>query len=147
MSFENEWAQIKSEAAQRQDTHMRLNQVDGPGGTAPSPAAQKGDLSVKAKDLAAIGDAAFKLYPRLDKDGDHAQTTSATAAKDLKDDFDIGGALSDVVETWRTQVNSLLAACAHISTPRRHMQATNITSPPRSATRPSTRTSARSTEP
>ncbi|GAA1297406.1 MULTISPECIES: hypothetical protein [Streptomyces violaceusniger group] len=115
MSFEDEWAQIKSEAAQRQETHMRLNQVDGPGGTAPSPAAQKGDLSVKAKDLAAIGDAAFKLYQRLDKDGDHAQTTSATAAKDLKDDFDIGGALSEVVETWRTQVNSLLAACAHIS--------------------------------
>ncbi|WP_432040160.1 hypothetical protein [Streptomyces cucumeris] len=92
---------------------MRLNSSDAAnnrrGGLS------NGDLSVNGKDLAAIGDAAFKLYERLEKDGDHAKDTSKKAAAALKEDFSIGSALGDVVEKWSQQVDSLMQACGHIS--------------------------------
>lgn len=110
MSFEEEWAQLRAEATQQSDTHMRLNQLH----SRPT-SGVRGDLSVHAKDLAAIGDAAFALYGRLEKDGDHAKVSSGKAAKDLTDDFAVGSALTDVVEKWKKQVDSLLEACAHIS--------------------------------
>ena len=111
MSFDQEWSQLKATAAGRDSTSMRLNHViaDGGGGT------PQGDLQVDEADLAAIGDEAFKLYQRLDKDGDHAKGHSYDAAGSLKADFAIGAALSDVTDKWDTQVNSLMEACAHIS--------------------------------
>ncbi|MET7637279.1 hypothetical protein [Streptomyces sp. NPDC005438] len=75
----------------------------------------KGDLSVNAKDLAAIGDEAFTLYQRLSRDGDHPKKSTGKAAADLKGDFKLGGALSDVIEKWGKQVDSVRDACAHIS--------------------------------
>jgi len=77
--------------------------------------ASQGDLSVHAEDLAAIGDAAFKLYERLEKDGHHAKVASSKAAKELTGDFSIGSALADAVEKWTGQIDSLLQACGHIS--------------------------------
>lgn len=111
MSFEEEWAQHKSAAVQKQSVSMQLNRLDpGGGGGAPT-----GDLRVSQKDLAAVGDEAFKLYQRLDKDGDHAKASSQKAGNALKEDFSLGGALGDVAETWNSQVNTLLQSCAHIS--------------------------------
>jgi len=72
-------------------------------------------LEVDQKDLAKIGDHAFKLYQRLDKDGDHAKSSTGKAGNALKGDFDLGGALSHLADKWNGQVNSLLQACAHIS--------------------------------
>ncbi|MGO4756802.1 hypothetical protein AB4212_50775, partial [Streptomyces sp. 2MCAF27] len=110
VSFEEEWAQLRAEATQQPNTHMQLNQLH----SRPASGGQ-GDLSVHAKDLAAIGDAAFTLHGRLETDGDHAKVSSGKAAKDLTDDFAVGSALTDVVEKWKKQVDSLLEACAHIS--------------------------------
>ncbi|MFF3750007.1 hypothetical protein ACFYYH_06005 [Streptomyces sp. NPDC002018] len=111
MSFDEEWSQLKSDAADRSSSQTRLNQLDG-GGGGPIP---EGDLKVTQSDLAAIGDEAFKLYRRLDTDGDHAKQSSYEAATAMKDDFALGSALSTVTDTWNSQVDTLLEACAHIS--------------------------------
>ncbi|KPC61313.1 hypothetical protein [Streptomyces chattanoogensis] len=112
MSFDAEWAELKAGAAARQSTQMQLNQLapDGGGGGTP-----QGDLTVDQKDLAAIGDVAFKLHQDLDKAGDHARVSSMKAASSLEKDFAIGGALDHVAERWLDQLRSVLDACAHIS--------------------------------
>jgi hypothetical protein len=112
MSFDQEWSQLKAAAAEKQQTRMQLNQLRPDPGGSGSPG---GDLQVSNKDLAAIGDEAFKLYQRLDKDGDHAKRSSEEAAGALKADFSIGGALGDVTAKWESAANSLLESCAHIS--------------------------------
>ncbi|MER6189123.1 hypothetical protein [Streptomyces cyaneofuscatus] len=102
----DEWEQLKSQAA------MQLNQVPDEGGGA----ASGGDLKVSQKDLAAVGDSAFKLFERLGKDGRDAWSASQTAAKDLTTQgFELGGGLDHVQKRWEKQLTSLLDACAHIS--------------------------------
>ncbi|MFJ6479763.1 MULTISPECIES: hypothetical protein [unclassified Streptomyces] len=111
MSFDEEWAELRSAAAEKQ-TVMRLNQLDPGGGGGPGP---QGDLVVTQKDLAAVGNAAFKLRQRLGTDGDHAKASTYEAAGALKKDFALGAALSTVADKWHDQVGTLLDACAHIS--------------------------------
>ncbi|MEU3776020.1 hypothetical protein AB0F11_22935 [Streptomyces sp. NPDC032472] len=111
MSFDEEWAELRSAAAEKQ-TAMRLNQLDPGGGGGPGP---QGDLVVTQKDLAAVGDAAFKLRQRLGTDGDHAKASTYEAAGSLKKDFALGAALSTVADKWHDQEGTLLDACAHIS--------------------------------
>jgi hypothetical protein len=112
MSFEDEWAQHKAAAAEKHSTKMQLNQhMADPGGSGDVP----GDLAVAQRDLAAIGDQAFKLYQRLNKDGDHAKASTEKAAGELKPDFALSGALSTLADKWNSQVDSLLQACGHIS--------------------------------
>ncbi|WP_327374788.1 hypothetical protein OG393_12875 [Streptomyces sp. NBC_01216] len=94
---------------------MRLNQLDGGGGSGGGGAQQGGDLRVEQTDLAAVGDAAFKLYQRLDTDGDHAKASTQEAGTAMKRDFALGPALTTVAEKWDNQVNTLLDACGHIS--------------------------------
>ncbi|MFE2888070.1 hypothetical protein [Streptomyces sp. NPDC059272] len=108
----DEWEQLKSQAAQKQSTHMRLNRIpDDGGGSTP-----QGDLTVNHKDLAAIGDRAFKLWQDLGRYGRDAWSSSQTAASDLKTQgFKLGGALDHVQQRWEEQLTSLLDACAHIS--------------------------------
>lgn len=119
MSFEDEWAQIKSGTGpgtdtggqgERESVGMRLNQVPPGGGPPP-----KGDLTVDQKELAAIGDAAFKLHNDLDKDGDHARASSLKTGGELAKDFAVGGALEYVATRWIDQLRNVLDACAHIS--------------------------------
>ena len=111
MSFAQEWAQHKAAAAEK-SVSMQLNRLDPGGGGGGAP---EGDLKVNQTDLAAVGDNAYKLYQRLDKDGDHAKAASEKAGGALKADFALGGALSEVAEKWNGQVNTLLQSCAHIS--------------------------------
>ncbi|MGW6456598.1 hypothetical protein ACWF94_11860 [Streptomyces sp. NPDC055078] len=114
MSFDEEWATARADASA--GVSMRLNKLldpGGGGGSAPPPV--EGDLKVTQADLAAIGDEAYKLYTRLDTDGDHAKQNSYAAAGSLKPDFALGGALATVTDKWNEQVNTLLEACAHIS--------------------------------
>lgn len=110
----DEWEQLKSEAAQRGSTAMRLNRLPaeaGSGGAGP-----QGDLAVNQQDLAAVGDSAFKLFENLGRHGRDAWSVSQTAAKDLTTQgFALGGGLDHVQERWEKQVQSLLDACAHIS--------------------------------
>ncbi|MFF1478924.1 hypothetical protein ACFVYD_15330 [Streptomyces sp. NPDC058301] len=113
VSFDQEWAQLKSTAAEKQDSaRTRLNRVpdDDRGGASPN-----GDLVVSQGDLAAVGDEAFKLYQRLDTDGDHAKQSTTAAGAAMKSDFALGAALTTLADHWNNQVNSLLQACAHIS--------------------------------
>ncbi|MER6145528.1 hypothetical protein ABT174_36825 [Streptomyces sparsogenes] len=113
MSFEEEWARLKADAAARHSTHVRLNQL--PGSPAAGGSDPQGDLRVDQKDLAAIGDAAYRLHQNLGRDGYHAQAMSYQAARGLKTDFAIGAALEHVTTRWGDQLRSLQGACAHIS--------------------------------
>ncbi|SED27574.1 hypothetical protein [Streptomyces sp. TLI_105] len=92
---------------------MRLNQV------APEPGGGGGggaDLSVDQDKLGAIGSAAYALHGRLVKDGNHARTSTTEAGTALAGHgFLTGSALTTVQETWSSQLNTLLDACADIS--------------------------------
>ncbi|WP_410539373.1 hypothetical protein [Streptomyces sp. KL2] len=120
MSFDEEWNRLVQAAAERKAAQTRLNQLDGGGGG--GVATSSGELEVSQKDLAAVGDAAFDLYERLRKDGDHARESSTGAAAGLKGDFEIGGALDHVATRWQEQLRTLTDACAHISN---HMEYSN----------------------
>ncbi|MER8068767.1 hypothetical protein ABTZ59_10815 [Streptomyces sp. NPDC094034] len=108
----DEWEQLKASAAANQPTQMRLNGI--PEEDRPNAGSPTGDLKVTQKDLAAIGDEAFKLYNRL---WEEARVTSTdTAATDLKGQgFALGGALSHVSVRWDRQLGTLMDACALIS--------------------------------
>lgn len=113
MTFDEEWNQLVAAASERKATQMRLNRLDGGGGGGNS--APNGVLEVSQKDLAAVGDAAFDLYERLRKDGEHARESSGSAAASLKGDFEIGDALEHVRTRWQEQLRTLTDACGHIS--------------------------------
>lgn len=103
---------MKAAAAEKKSTQMQLNQLPGDQG----PGNQQGDLAVNQTDLAAIGDAAFKLHGDFDRFSDHARAASQKAADGLKTEgFAIGGALQHVASRWIDQTRTLLDACAHIS--------------------------------
>ncbi|MFF2504823.1 hypothetical protein ACFVTY_15810 [Streptomyces sp. NPDC058067] len=110
----DEWEQLKANAQQRGDAKMQLNQLADPGGGGGGENTQ-GDLTVDFPDLAAIGDAAYRLRTRMDRESDHARISSMNAAGGLKAEFAIGKALDHVAVRWVDQVQSLLDACAHIS--------------------------------
>ncbi|WP_306191550.1 MULTISPECIES: hypothetical protein [unclassified Streptomyces] len=115
----DEWEQLKSQAAERQSTHMRINHVPvepGGGGTG------SGDLVVHEDDLGAVGHEAFILFDKLDKQANVPVTgkggtgsTSQAAAALKSHTFATGAALDKTAEMWTSQVKSVLQACAHIS--------------------------------
>lgn len=108
----DEWEQLKNAAGER-SAQMRLNQLPAePGGGGE----KGGDLKVSQKDLAAVGDSAFKLFEDLGRYGRDAWSNSQTAAKDLTTQgFALGGGLQHVQKRWEEQLQCLLDACAHIS--------------------------------
>jgi hypothetical protein len=110
MSFDAEWASARTHALA--DVGMRLNQVPSdPGGGSGS-----ADLSVNQDKLGAIGSAAYALHGRLLKDGNHARTSTSEAATGMSTNgFRTGAAMATVEETWRSQLSTLLDACANIS--------------------------------
>ncbi|WP_405990428.1 hypothetical protein [Streptomyces sp. NBC_00986] len=108
----DEWEQLKSQAARKQSARMRIDQLPADGGGS----TPQGDLTVSNKDLAAIGDRAFKLWEDLGRYGRDASSSSRTAASDLTaQGFGLGGAVDHVQKRWEEQVTSLLDACGHIS--------------------------------
>ncbi|MEU8619199.1 hypothetical protein [Streptomyces sp. NPDC048623] len=114
MSFDDEWAHLKAAAVENQ-TAMRLNQLDGGGGGGGGGSNPEAVLTVEQSDLAAIGNAAFKLHQRLATDGNHAKASTEEAGTAMRQDFALGPALSTVAEKWGTQLSTLLDACGHIS--------------------------------
>ncbi|MEU2130048.1 hypothetical protein [Streptomyces sp. NPDC018352] len=109
MSFEEEWAGLKADAAAR----MQLNSVptEGPG-AGPS----DGDLVIHDDELGRIGHFAYQLHNNLKADGKHARTTSEAAGTSLSSDgFEMGKALTAASKTWDKQVGTLVDSCAHIS--------------------------------
>ncbi|MFI7383039.1 hypothetical protein [Streptomyces sp. NPDC049813] len=117
----DEWEKLKTEAADRQTTQMRLNQADGGGGAPPLPG-RTGDLKVADADLARIGSQAKALYDGLWDEARVADSSSSKAAGSLLGQgFSLGSGLQHVADRWEVQLKSLMDACAHISN---HMQVT-----------------------
>jgi hypothetical protein len=111
MSFDDEWAQLVAKASQDRVAQTRLNQLDGGGG-----GGGQGGLTVKQDDLGLVGRAAHGLHTGLKADGKHPVAASKSAGTELTgDNFDSGAALTEVAETWGTQVSALMESCAHIS--------------------------------
>ncbi|MEE1752255.1 hypothetical protein [Streptomyces sp. SP18CS02] len=110
MSFEEEWASART--AKDAGVGMRLNRSDnGPAGGSGNP-----DLSVSQDRLGAIGSAAYTLHGRLKADGGHARASTFDAATMMTvNGFRTGAAMATVQETWNSQLNTLLDACANIS--------------------------------
>ncbi|MFJ5264643.1 hypothetical protein ACIQAC_29715 [Streptomyces sp. NPDC088387] len=115
----DEWEHLKSEAAERRTTQMRLNQLPAEGGGGGG-----GDLVVRQDDLGAVGHDAYLLYDELRKGADiagagankdGAGTTMQAAATLKSHGFQTGAALETTVNVWTSQVKSVLQACAHIS--------------------------------
>ncbi|MFF4572385.1 hypothetical protein [Streptomyces sp. NPDC001410] len=116
----DEWEQLKSEAAERRSTHMRLNQLPADGGGGGG----GGDLVVYQDDLGVVGHEAFALHSDLHDQADvtrmgvdaHGSGSTMQAATELSNsNFTLGESLSLTVEMWTSQVKSLLDACALIS--------------------------------
>ncbi|MEV7503036.1 hypothetical protein [Streptomyces sp. NPDC093018] len=104
----DEWERLKSEAAAKSPTRMRLNQA--------APVDGGPDLVVHDDELGKLGNLAHDLRERLHVDGDFARPSTFTASNDLfNDGLDTGSALLEVHDAWTTQLQTLNEACAHIS--------------------------------
>ncbi|MFD9605373.1 hypothetical protein ACFRFL_03155 [Streptomyces sp. NPDC056708] len=109
MSFEEEWAGLKANAAAR----MQLN---GAPTSDPRPAPSDGDLVIYDDELGKIGHFAYQLHNNLKADGKHARTTTEAAGTSLASDgFEMGKALTAASKVWDEQVGTLTDSCAHIS--------------------------------
>ncbi|MET7617386.1 hypothetical protein [Streptomyces sp. NPDC005408] len=122
MTFNDEWAQLKSEARDRQAAQMRLNAAaPDPGG---SGSGANADLVVHQDDLGKVGNEAFKVHGELQKQADIAGAgmskggvgSTAQAAAELQGrNFSAGDELYTTLEVWTSQVKTVLQMCAHIS--------------------------------
>ncbi|MFF7263203.1 hypothetical protein ACFZCL_23395 [Streptomyces sp. NPDC008159] len=121
MSFEEAWGHARTAATARQNATMRLNQAASSGGGNSGAS----DYKVTSPDLKAVGNEAQELFHRLEVDGFHAGAQTDAAAKSLAaQKFKTGSALWTAWDTWRSQVEALLSACAHI---HNHLEDTVIT--------------------
>ncbi|MFI1221727.1 MULTISPECIES: hypothetical protein [unclassified Streptomyces] len=111
MTFEKEWAELRSAAAERSAMQLNSAPAEGGGTTAGTP-----DLVVNRDDLGAIGNDAYELRTKLSKDGDHARPATFDAAIALTNgNFASGAAVLKVHDFWQTHLKTLLDSCAHIS--------------------------------
>ncbi|MFD4831594.1 hypothetical protein ACFWPV_17330 [Streptomyces uncialis] len=113
MAFDEDWAQLKADAQERQSGRTQLNSA-GP----------KEDLVVRQDDLGAVGNEAFRLHGELRKctdiagagaDKAGAGTTARAAAELRRRNLSTGDELYSTLEIWTSQVRTVLQMCAHIS--------------------------------
>ncbi|MBT2506958.1 hypothetical protein J7I98_13870 [Streptomyces sp. ISL-98] len=108
----DEWEQLKTEAAEKHSTQMRLNQLPASGGGGGG----QGDLVVRDDELGRLGNMAYELREGLRVDGDHARKSTFDASIELMNDgLDTGSALTELHDAWNSQLGTLKEACAHIS--------------------------------
>ncbi|MFF9345252.1 hypothetical protein ACF1CG_36535 [Streptomyces sp. NPDC014773] len=122
MTFDDEWAALKSDARDRQSAQMSLNTAGAQPGV---PASGTGsDLVVHRDELGAVGNEAFRIHGELRKRADVAGAgadktgvgTTARAAAELQGhNFSAGGELYTTLEVWTSQVKTVLQMFAHIS--------------------------------
>jgi hypothetical protein len=111
MTFEQEWAELRAAAADR--TAMQINSIPAEGGGGGGGGK---DLVVNRDDLGAIGNDAYDLLGRLQKEGDIARASTFDAATALANgNFVSGSAVLKVHDSWQTHLGTLLDACAQIS--------------------------------
>lgn len=108
----DEWEQLKASAAEKESAQMQLNGL--PPEDRPNAGSPQGDLTVHQKDLAKIGDHAFKLYNRLWQEARVTSTDGAGTDLDSQG-FALGKALQHVSLRWDRQLGSVMDACALIS--------------------------------
>ncbi|WP_432155624.1 MULTISPECIES: hypothetical protein [unclassified Streptomyces] len=78
-----------------------------------------------SSELKAVGNDAQELFHHLETDAFHAGAQTDTAANQLNEDgFATGSALWTAWDTWRSQAEALLSACAHI---HNHLEDTVVT--------------------
>ncbi|WP_424861828.1 hypothetical protein [Streptomyces sp. MMS24-I29] len=118
MTFEDDWARLKSQAQERHSERMRLNTTES------ASAGSEADLVVHQDDLGAVGSEAFRIHGELRKRSDIAGAgmdksgagTTAQAATELQaQNFGAGAELYATLEVWTSQVKTVLQMCAHIS--------------------------------
>ncbi|WP_307717670.1 hypothetical protein [Streptomyces sp. V4I23] len=122
MIFNDEWAQLKSDAHERQSAQMRLNTVGAhAGGTG---AEGNADLVVHQDDLGLVGNEAFRIHGELQKKADitgagmgkDGSGSTAQAAAELQArNLAAGGELLSTLEIWSSKVKTVLQMYAHIS--------------------------------
>ncbi|MEU6839096.1 hypothetical protein ABZ941_28030 [Streptomyces rubiginosohelvolus] len=122
MTFDDEWAALKSDAQDRQSAQMSLNTVGARSGVPAS--GTDSDLVVHRDELGAVGNEAFRVHGELRKRADVAGAgadkagagTTARAAAELQGhNFSAGGELYTTLEVWTSQVKTVLQMLAHIS--------------------------------
>ncbi|MBO8185481.1 hypothetical protein [Streptomyces spirodelae] len=123
MSFDKEWASLKSDAQSKSSPHMQLNGYNAENRQSPK-GGYVPDLAVKRDDLGAVGKDAYELHRKLQKCADidgkgldgSGRSTTDRAARELEDhEFQIGAALKTAVKIWNTQRKTLQQGCARIS--------------------------------
>ncbi|CAL9293539.1 MULTISPECIES: hypothetical protein [unclassified Streptomyces] len=109
MGFDEEWAQLRAEAAARLDTSMRLNQL---------PADQGGGggggklVSTPAQKTAAAKTIRTELTEKTTSAGKHAAEATNSAVSAFGG-WATGTALKKVQTTWEGQVKTLLGRLSH----------------------------------
>ncbi|MEV5933746.1 hypothetical protein AB0L56_13640 [Streptomyces sp. NPDC052079] len=111
MSFDEMWGQARDNALARQQSSTRLNQLPASGGGGSGGS----DYTVRSPDLKAVGNEAQELFHGFERDAFHAGANTGTAGTSLDEDgFKTGSAMWTAWDTWRSQAEALLSACAHI---------------------------------
>ncbi|MDX5576005.1 hypothetical protein [Streptomyces sp. ID01-9D] len=107
MGFDEEWAELRGEAAARQDVRMRLNQLapasDGGGGS------DFGTDSAQKK--AASGKLAGEIKTQTENAGKKSDEETAAAITGFAG-WDTAAGLKTAEETWNKQVKNLLGRLA-----------------------------------
>ncbi|WP_030568731.1 hypothetical protein [Streptomyces aureocirculatus] len=108
MGFDQEWAQTRADAAERQPTSMRLNQTDPPG----PPSGGTPDLATTPREKkAAAHTIETELQPDTRKAGAWADAATGKAISGLGGWATAGG-LKKVQTTWDSQVKTLMGRLA-----------------------------------
>ncbi|MEV6421911.1 hypothetical protein [Streptomyces sp. NPDC051662] len=120
MSFEQEWAQLKSAATERHSAHMRLNQLPADGG------ATTPDLATSpAKKKAAANTIENHLEPGTKSAANAADEPIRTAVGEFKG-WETGAGLKKAHEHWDSQVKRLMGRLSSEKTGLRNASATLI---------------------
>ncbi|MFF9352153.1 hypothetical protein [Streptomyces sp. NPDC014734] len=109
MGFDDEWAQLRGQAAARQGTHTQLNGTgDGPSAGGPGGLGGGQDFaSTPAEKKAAANTIETELEPNTKKATDWADETSKAAVGEFTE-WDTGAGIKKVMETWDKQVKVLM---------------------------------------
>ncbi|MFI6344004.1 hypothetical protein [Streptomyces sp. NPDC050560] len=117
MSFETEWAELKSRAEERTraraDAATRLNSLD-------PASSSSGDLVACQDDLGAVGHEAYVLHGEVKKAADVSRgrdggATERAASELAGHHLPLGHEMGTTLAVWETQVKTVLQMCAHIS--------------------------------
>lgn len=104
MGFEQEWGELRSQAAERQATSMRLNQAAAPsGGGGPDFAS----TPVEKRKAADAIDKEGGLWTATKTAGDFSDEATGAAVKEF-DGWDTAAGIKDVEKKWEGQVKMLL---------------------------------------